>query len=45
MLVLPMPVVWSLHTTIGTKIQLTFTFAVGSLYVLFLQVQKKFQLG
>lgn len=31
MLFLPAPVIWSLHTTTGTKIQLTITFACGSL--------------
>lgn len=33
MLLLPVPVVWSLHTKLQTKIQLTFTFALGSLSV------------
>lgn len=33
MLLLPVPVVWSLHTKLITKIQLTFTFALGSLSV------------
>lgn len=31
MLLLPAPVIWSLHTKLRTKIQLTFTFALGSL--------------
>jgi hypothetical protein len=31
MLFMPMPVIWSLHTSIETKIQLTFTFFLGSL--------------
>ncbi|KAJ5397577.1 hypothetical protein N7509_005690 [Penicillium cosmopolitanum] len=31
MLLLPVPVIWSLHTKLITKIQLTFTFALGSL--------------
>jgi hypothetical protein len=33
MLLLPVPVIWSLHTKLITKIQLTFTFALGSLLV------------
>lgn len=33
MLLLPAPVIWSLHTNLRTKIQLTFTFALGSLSV------------
>lgn len=33
MLLLPVPVIWSLHTKLITKIQLTFTFALGSLSV------------
>jgi hypothetical protein len=31
MLLLPIPLIWSLHTRLRTKIQLTFTFALGSM--------------
>lgn len=33
MLIVPIPVVWNLHTTTRLKIGLTATFAIGSLYV------------
>lgn len=34
MLILPLPVIWGLHTSTRTKLGLTTTFLIGSMYVL-----------